>query len=453
MQTPDGARDSREFPLLTESTRRRWHDPERPERPEERNGVTLSMLQLLNSMIGSGILSFPYVFAQTGWVLGCCLVALFGSMNMVSNRMLIETGVAVGMPTGDTSEIIEAALKSPRWRRVVDICVALQSFGSLLSYNNVMGDLGAVVLIRHTPGVYPTVIAVCTVLLSPACFPRAYGDIAWVAVTSFSLIACTTTVVTIKGIISAKGIPVGPQSVLGIFASLGNYAFAMSNQFAVHETYASMRPADRPAIPRVFDLSAGIASALLVSMGLGGLALLGASSNRLASSVIEALNPNLVVTKFLACITILHLMAYIPNDFIIMRLYGCRFFDVNPLTIPRSRYVALTLVLLATPAVMMALIPRADIVGVFELIITLTGAIPVALGVFFVPIYAFKRACLDEKLGEDKSMFPALRRNPWLAYLFLALSLLILILAPIFAITLYVLDCLNKSCAEYGHRR
>lgn len=452
VSVPD-AGDTRRMPLLSDSTRQRWQDPHRSDRPDERNDANLSILQLTNSMIGSGILSFPYVFAATGWVLGCVLLATFAVLNIVTNLMLLETGAAVGQETGDTSEIIEAALKSTRWRRLIDACIALQAFGSLLSYNNVMGDLGAAILLRHKSGAYPAIIAAGNLVLSPVCFSRAYGDIAWVSILSIACMVLTTSIIAIKGAVAESSLPASPSSAGTAVATIGNFAFAMANQFAVHETYASMKPQNRPAIKRVVSLAAALGSTLLLLMAIAGLAAIGSSSRRLASNIIESLNPDLPITKFIAGNTIFHIMAYIPNDFIIMRLYGCRFFDVNPLTIPLYRYVALTSILLIIPLVTMAVIPRSDVLGVFELIVTLTGATPVTLGVFIIPIYAFKVSCIDEKRSPEKSLFPFLRRHTWLTYSALLLTLFILVVVPIVSVYIFASECVDTSCSNYGHRR
>lgn len=449
----EAPRSIRSAPLLSEQPRP-WRDPGLADRPEERNSAQMASIQLVNTMIGSGILTFPYVFSSTGWVLGVFFLGVFAALNVVSNMMMIETGASVGMEAGDTTEIVEKALGSVLFRRIVEVCVAIEAFGALLSYINVMGDLGASVLFKDVPGAYPAVIAACSVLLSPVCFYRAYGDIAWVSFFSFLLITITVVCISMIGITAAHAVPASPKSLSAFLATLGNFAFSTANQYAVHEAYSSMRGSERPSIGRVIEASASGGSSLLLSLGIGGVAAVGARSNRVTSNVVKALNPDLALTKFLAVVTILHMLLYIPNDFIIMRLYGCRFFDVNPLTIPRARYNALTFFLLLIPATLMASIPRADVVGVFQLVVSLTGSLPIALGVYFVPIYAFKVACLDTKSRDDAppSLFPFLRKHPWLTYACLSLSLLTFTVVPSLTIWFYVYDCQHTSCSAFGHR-
>ena len=453
--------DTKKVPLLSEAARQRWEDETRDERPAEKNTALMTAIQLVNSMIGSGILSFPYVMADMGLIMALVWTGVFLSLNYYSNLALLETATRVGRPTGDQSDIIEAAMGSTRWARTVDLCIAIQAFGSLLSYFNVMGALGADLFKNTRPpnvglNTYPGVILIAAVLLSPACFYRAYGDIAHISCLSFAFIAFTTGSIVVKAITGRNPIPLGPKSPLTPFTGMGNFAFAVSNQFALNEAYASMKPTDRPGVSGVIGLQAGLGGILLIGMAIAGVAAVG--MHGLESNILESLSPNNTFNQFLKGLTILHLMAYIPNDFIIMRLYACRFFDINPLTIPQSRYVIVTIVMLAIPAVLMACIPRPDVSGVFELIITLTGDIPIGIGVLLVPLLAFKRCVLDGKLTDypkdavpaDRSLFPYLRnyRPLYLFYIFIVIVLLIV--APITVGITFINDCLTKSCSRYG---
>mmetsp|Transcript_38139 Transcript_38139/g.122441 ORF Transcript_38139/g.122441 Transcript_38139/m.122441 type:complete len:482 (-) Transcript_38139:322-1767(-) len=454
-------RDTKEVPLIGKAASEKWEDENREDRPAERNGALMTAIQLVNSMIGSGILAFPYVLADMGLVMALVWICVFVSLNYFSNLALLETATRVGQPTGDQSDIIEAAMQSRKWARTVDLCIAIQSFGSLLSYFNVMGALGAD-LLKPTRddnvalNTYPGVILIAALVLSPACFYRAYGDIAHISLLSFALIVLTTFSVVGKASTGMNAIPLGPKSALAPFTGMGNFAFAVSNQFALNEAYASMKPTDRPAVRSVVALQASLGGSLLLIMAIAGVAAVGMKT--LTSNILESLSPTNTFNKTLKGLTILHLMAYIPNDFIIMRLYACRFFHINPLTIPEHRYVLLTIVLLAIPAVIMAAIPRPDVNGVFELIITLTGDIPIGIGVLLVPLLAFKRTVLDNlnddpdiKNSEDtRTLFPHLKqyRHLYLFYIFIVIVLLVV--APITVGYTFINDCLTKSCQRYG---
>jgi len=450
--------DTRGLPLLTPRTREKWMDRERPERPEEKNNMTMTTVQMVNSMLGSGILSFPYVLSETGIVLSAILLIMFAYLNYAVNIMLLETGAHVGMKTGDQSHIIATALKSEFAGRLMDLCIAVMAFGSLLSYFNVMGNLGADLFKSTRPpdigfNTYPGTIVITGILLSPFCFYRAYGDIAYVSLISWSLIFLTTIIIVVKGIAGHNSIPWWPSTPLAPIAMFGNFAFATSNQYVVHEAYASMRAELRENMGSIVTTQISLGVTLLTLMGLGGVAAVGADN--LSTNIIDTLSLHPLLNKLLRIWTIFHLMMYIPNDFIIMRLYGCRYFDLNPLQIPFPRYVALTSILLAIPAILMAAIPRPDVTGAFELVITLTGDIPVAIGVFLLPLLAFKRRVLDNLPIDGpsftpESLFPYARQWHVSFYFLLVLTLITLFVAPIVVLYDFATDCNRRTCASYG---
>ncbi|KAJ8613405.1 hypothetical protein CTAYLR_002256 [Chrysophaeum taylorii] len=445
------ASDTKHVPLLGEDVARAWKDSQRPERPPELNNALFSVVQLTNSMIGSGILSFPYVFSKTGVVLALVLLATFGGFVYATSLMVLEVGKEVDMPVGDLSEIVEAAL-GLRWRRGLDLCAALMCFGALMSYFNVIGLLGADLFAPTRPpflGInnYPSFMTLCAVFLSPACFLRSYGELTPVSIISIGCITVTTFAIAITGVVHGRhAIPLWPDSALAPFALLGNYAYAMTVQFVVHEMYASMVSTDRPAVRNVVLSSILVGATLLGIMGLGGVAAVGSSP---VSNIIQSLDETNPLTKVLSVFTIFHLMMYIPNDFVIMRLFALRFFDINPLQIPTVKYIAITAVLFATPLLIMASIPRALVVGVFELVIALTGQIPTATCCFLIPTLAFKATCL-RRASSSSTPNRSFLYNPALSNLFLAACVVVILISPIVTIYVFVHTCLTSACKDYA---
>lgn len=441
-------------PLLREATR--WEDSQRPERPAELNSAAMSVLQATNSMMGSGILSFPYVFTQTGLVAGILILMWFAFMGYATSVMLLETGRAVGTPTGDQSEILKAAL-GVRWSRTIDLCFTLQANGSLLSYFNVIGLLGAKLTKSTRPpflgfNTYPSIMIICTLILSPFCFCRAYGELTPISALALALITLTTTIVAVKGGVARETIPLWPASWRAPLAVTGNYAYSLTMQYVVHEMYASMKATDRPAGGRVVFCSVAWGFTLLLTMGIGGVAAIGKGVD---TNVLSSFNPAIGITKFLYVATIVHIMAYIPNDFVIGRLFFFRFFDINPLRIPTTRYVVMTAVLLAAPLALMASIPRALVLGAFELAIDLTGEIPITLGCFIIPALAFKRTCLTQQAALKRQqqgdvVGPPLIYRPWLADAILGFMYLVLFLAPAATLYEFIDTCLTKSCKDFS---
>ena len=153
-----------------------------------------------------------------------------------------------------------------------------------------------------------------------------------------------------------------------------------------------------------------------------------------------------VLTKFLYGGTIFQIILYIPNDFIIMRLFVCKFFDLNPLTLPDVKFYAITTALLVVPVVLMAVIPPADVGGVFELIIALTGAIPATIACYLIPALAYRASVLKrlrpitETTSDDPSASLIGADRPYgdtTVNLVLAVAAFTIIISPIVTLTLF----------------
>ena len=84
-------------------------EPARPRRPRPRPGAGLSSILLLNTMIGSGFLSMAFCVQTAGWPLFVGALAVTCFTTYLTSVMLLETGRAVGLDTGDMSEVVEKA--------------------------------------------------------------------------------------------------------------------------------------------------------------------------------------------------------------------------------------------------------------------------------------------------------------------------------------------------------
>ena len=426
----------------------RWMDANRDDRPKELNNAALSTLQILNSMIGSGVLSFPYVFAKTGWVLSVLLLGVSAVTVYATSMMLLRVGAAVGHPRGELSEVIEKAL-GPAWRKGVDICIALTCLGALLSYYNVIGSLGSDLLkgLRHEDGsdlvvdTYPGfMVLVVTLVAAPPCFLRHYGELTPVSAGSLAFIVFTTVVVLGKGVSNGHAIPAGPTRWYMPISLLGNFVYATSMQYVVFEMYASMEATARPAVRSVVAGAIGGGCTILLVMGLGGVAAVGEDVD---TDVLTSLNEKTTLVKVLYACTVAHLCLYIPNDFIIGRLFFWRAWDVNYLQVPEDRHLASTAAFLFVPLALMAAIPRDMVNGVFELCIALTGEIPATISAFVAPCLAYKAAVVDT--GADNAPV-----SPVVTDVILYAAYFILFVAPLVTMYQFIYDCVGDGCSSYG---
>ena len=58
---------------------------------KEKYGAFVGYLFTINSMIGSGILAYPWAYARCGWVLGLLLLLLFCSVSYTLSNMMFDT--------------------------------------------------------------------------------------------------------------------------------------------------------------------------------------------------------------------------------------------------------------------------------------------------------------------------------------------------------------------------
>ena len=105
----------------------------------------------------------------------------------------------------------------------------------------------------------------------------------------------------------------------------------------------------------------------------------------------------------------------------------------------------------------MAAIPRALVDGVFELILALTGEIPIALACFVIPCLAYRAAVLERTpastplLGggavSDKPVSAAATTAT------LVFAVVVLVVCPACTIYQFVDDCVTDGCESYTGRR
>lgn len=163
--------------------------------------VWLTSLQLLNGVIGAGIISLPYAFYQAGLPMGIFLCLLVAIMSSWTVRLLAGLGVAHG---SETYEDLCHRAFGPVGYYLVCLIQGLFSFGAMCSYLVIFADLIPPALGTWTNWGETTpvllrrevVLAIPAVgLLLPLCLYRAYGQLAKYSIVK--AIAITFLVITV----------------------------------------------------------------------------------------------------------------------------------------------------------------------------------------------------------------------------------------------------------------
>lgn len=97
-----------------------------------------SVLTLLNSTAGSGMLGLPFAFSKSGWILGCILLTTVTLLTTFGMHLLAECALQVP-PPAHLYDVVQRSMPIASW--LVDLAVIIMSLGSCISYLIVIGDV------------------------------------------------------------------------------------------------------------------------------------------------------------------------------------------------------------------------------------------------------------------------------------------------------------------------
>lgn len=108
--------------------------------------ILSSVLNLLNTCMGTGVLALPDALATAGYASGCALCLLFALFNMFTLHLIDLSSTTLAKRQRDSPtpvapsfySICEAAF--PRAGLLVDVAVVINCLGSMVSYLIVAGD-------------------------------------------------------------------------------------------------------------------------------------------------------------------------------------------------------------------------------------------------------------------------------------------------------------------------
>ena len=119
-----------------------------------RTSNSSSILNLINCILGAGILGYPYCFKSCGIVLGTLLLALSVAASRFSYSLLLYSSQISNKRTYE--ELAEQAVGRVG-RQVVELCTAAINLGCIVAYLNILADvLSAVAGTIIPPGAEPS---------------------------------------------------------------------------------------------------------------------------------------------------------------------------------------------------------------------------------------------------------------------------------------------------------
>jgi len=355
------------------------------------NSSALSVFLLVNTMIGSGILNQPFVFKDAG-ILGALIgFALATWATWMS--LLIITDVGVQLQVLEFSGLAERAF-GKTGLFINDVSIIIGAFGALLGYILVIGEMMSGLLLgwgcqSKVCGMYGiTTVFVCFFVL-PLCLRRQFGHLAYIAV--FSIVTITTVLflVTIGGPIRTRNDsssePLNTLNFGGALRSLGSIIFALGCTPANFQAYIAAEKGVRnmASWSRVTAYAVSIGATMLLIMGSAGY--LSFQSNVQGNILTNFPSKSF---DFFKLMVVVHLVAYIPVDFIVMR-YSIVKLTLNKKseTLSTWLHVSITFGLLAfTTAFILTMLNNGLSAGsAFSLTLDITGGIGGSITGFIMP--------------------------------------------------------------------
>ena len=345
------------------------------------NSAYLTTFLLLNTMIGSGILNQPYVFKQSG--------LLGGLLGFAITTVATWTGLLCLTEAGIKENVLEysglAKRAFPKFGELmVDIAIIVLTFGSQLGYILVVGTLMSDLLGSWgcqsiaCNEMFTTIVAV-TVFVTPVCMYRHFGHLAILSLFSIAAIVAVLLLVFIAGPIK-HSIDHGSTNyrtfnLTGMLSSTGSIVFSMECCSANFQAFISTEKKSRNL--KTWRSVTGVAvfagAVMCASMGVVGYLSFGDKTD---GEILDNFAQH--GYDIFKLMVIIHLILYIPVNFVIMRYSIVKvLFNTRSELLPMTVHTIVTLVLMAaTVAIVLLLLGLGLESGdAFSLLLNITGGV------------------------------------------------------------------------------
>lgn len=405
----------------------------------QENGFAGVIVMYTNLILGSALLSVPYLIARNGIVLTHVLLLLFCTLAVSNVRMLIEVGEEVGIM--DFSRVVEKVC-GRQVAAVSDFMICCAFFGKICGAYNAVGMLGStaysIIFPTGSPALrsYAGFMVFCSVVfIMTVTLKRSLGEFFVVSTLSTIAMMCVICFVAVFGETdSSERYPfaVWPTSMWGLEEDLGDYPHLFGIVICCFEVYVSATPATK----RKFTVATGTALyaalGLCSVMGVVGYAAFGPS---VKSDVLLSFSGT-PTTAVADTVMVIQLILHIPVNFVVFRLFFLKLCRVDVLEMPAPLFITSSLLLFAIPLVTMALIPYSAVNGVFALILNLNGSFPIACVCFVMP-------------GMLHLGVFGIEKRPCAVMLTVCAGALCMILGPIMDAVTFVKACAGDGCDSW----
>jgi solute carrier family 38 (sodium-coupled neutral amino acid transporter), member 11 len=236
------------------------------------NSKHRTIFLMLNTMIGSGILNQPQVFAHSGIFGAFILFILCGYFIWLGCVIILDVGLRLKVDS--FQELMEKRF-GKAGKVFLDLLIIIGNIGALMSYLTIIG--GTLTSLINSWGgggegdnVYLITVLVTTFLVLPLCLNRHFGHLGVISYISIGAIIIVLLVVIIAGPIFGNGGRIVMINGTGMFSKLGSIVFALSCIPASFHAYSGVKDTSLPLWKEIMRDSVGYGIVMCVVMGLAG---------------------------------------------------------------------------------------------------------------------------------------------------------------------------------------
>jgi amino acid permease len=353
------------------------------------NSNVSTLFLLLNTMIGSGIVVQAYVFSQSGITAAIIEYIVIGIMIYLGADMLINVGAATEIY--DYSQLTESVL-GKYGKFLIDISIVINNAGALLSYILIIGTLFEDIVHTFSScsawycniGFLTILPIVCFTI--PLCLIRNFGHLAIISYISIGVITSIIFLVLIGGPIhheyhSNDDTQIMSGSFTGSIRNVGDIIFALGYITAVFHAYTAMQNKSIENFRTVAKVTTASGVGMCFFTGLAGYL-----SFRDNTETNILLNFTGTVGVIFKLAMIIHLILYIPGDFVIMRHSLWTLFQVDDHHQDNTMFISTTLFTISMITMIAILLQlycaNSNALG---LVIDITGGIAGSILYFIIP--------------------------------------------------------------------
>ena len=355
------------------------------------NSPRMVFFLLVNTMIGSGILNQPEVFAKTGMIGALLMLLGVAYITWYGVHLIVAMTTRIKQPSYQQAVLHTLG---PTGENIYLVSVIIMGAGALISYITIVGGTASQLFIswgcqNDWCDVYGVTGTFVPFFVLPLCLFRHYGHLSFLSTFSFfSICMCVMFVLF-------AGPTVGPNAgyvevfrPAGLVTKLGSVVFALTYASSSFMGYLSLENRSQELYDRISGQAVVVGALLCLVMGMAGYGSFRSDTDGeiLDNFTTHAADPFKILL-------VAHLIMYIPVDAVVTRDALVKLFitkdTTKDLTFPA--HFALTFALLAICTMVVLIIRDAGLTKgeAFSAVLDITGSIGGAMLSFTFPALMF----------------------------------------------------------------